>query len=165
MDMSACHHQADHAPSDASIAEALVWAEARCVAQGHRWTPPRKQVFELLIRQGAPAKAYDLMAAYKSSTSAKPTTIYRALEFLEEVQLAHRIPSLNAYVACNHAPEDHAAAFMICDCCGGAQEFSPKLDRSALKAASEQGFTIQAVALEVRGLCEACSGRRATASA
>lgn len=163
--MSACHHHPEEVPSDASIKAALVWAEQRCLEQGHRWTPPRQQVFELLVRQGAPAKAYDLLAAYKGSTAAKPTTIYRALEFLEDLQLVHRIPSLNAYMACNHAPEDHAAAFMICDCCGRAQEFSPKLNRSALKAASDQGFTIHTVALEVRGLCETCNERKAAASA
>ena len=82
--------------------------------------------------------------------------IYQALEFLETLQLAHRIPSLNAYVACDSASADHTAAFMICDCCGGTQEFQPKLDKTALNAASEQDFAIKSMALEVRGLCHAC---------
>jgi len=56
---------------------------------------------------------------------AKPPTVYRALEFLERLGFAHRIESLNAYVPCRLDGESHRAAFLICDCCGAAQEFEP----------------------------------------
>ena len=154
----AAHCQHDAVPSLApdALARAMADAEARSLANGQRWTEPRRRVLELLLKQGAPVKAYDLMAAYGDGEAAKPTTVYRALEFLESLHLAHRIPSLNAYVACDHVAGDHHAAFMICDCCGGTQEFQPVLDKSALNAASKQDFTIKSVALEVRGLCHAC---------
>jgi Fur family zinc uptake transcriptional regulator len=152
-----CEHGASQALTSEAVLEAMHKAEARCLAEGARWTPPRQRVFELLLKQGAPIKAYDLMAAYGDGAAAKPATVYRALEFLETHQLAHRIASLNAYVACDHRAQDHTAAFMICECCGSTEEFEPVLDRSALRAASAQGFAIKAVALEVRGLCQACS--------
>jgi Fur family zinc uptake transcriptional regulator len=153
-----CHHDSLHGLAPDALAKAMHDAETRCLAQGLRWTAPRRRVFELLLRQGAPVKAYDLMAVYGEGDegAAKPTTVYRALEFLESLQLAHRIPSLNAYVACGHASGEHTAAFMICDCCGGTQEFQPALDKIALRTASDQDFAIKSVALEVRGLCHAC---------
>lgn len=155
---SHCHHESSPPLAPEALAKALAEAEVRCLAHGLRWTPPRRRVLELLLREGAPVKAYDLMAAYREEdgAAAKPTTVYRALEFLETLQLAHRIPSLNAYVACDAEAGDHTAAFMICDCCGGTQEFQPTLDTSALSAASKQDFAITSMALEVHGLCHAC---------
>src|SRR5690606_22929917 len=98
-------------------------AEARCVRRGERMTDPRRRVLELLLASGEPVKAYDLIAAYGADgQAAKPPTVYRALEFLERQGLAHRIASISAYVACSHGERAHAAAFLICDCCGATEE-------------------------------------------
>ncbi len=54
-----------------------------------------------------------------------PITVYRALEFLRENGLVHRIESRNAFVACVHT---HAAGdlvvFLICERCGAVGEAS-----------------------------------------
>ena len=57
-------------------------------------------MLELLLEADGPLKAYDLIAAFgEGGEPAKPPTVYRALEFLERLGFAHRIESLNAYVA------------------------------------------------------------------
>ena len=111
------------------------------------------------MRAGGPVKAYDLIAAYAPGVApTKPPTVYRALEFLETLGLAHRIASLNAYVPCGQAEAVHAASFLICDCCGSAEEFEPGIDVLAHAAAQRSGFRPIAMALEVRGLCRSCAG-------
>ncbi len=150
-----CDHAVAHdEPHD--LQAALDRARERCSTGGQRWTAPRERVYELLLKAGAPVKAYDLMDAYQEGRAAKPPTVYRALEFLEHFGLVHRIASLNAYMACGSDDEDHAAAFLICDCCGSAEEFEPGRVTSASAAAAAHGFKARAIALEVRGLCQQC---------
>ena len=50
MQHMACEH--DHAPpaSEGAVAEALARAQSRSLEQGHRWTEPRRRVYELLLR-------------------------------------------------------------------------------------------------------------------
>jgi Fur family zinc uptake transcriptional regulator len=139
------------------VQTALRRAGDRCAAEGQRWTPTRQRVYELVLRAGAPVKAYDIMDLYREGPAAKPPTVYRALEFLEQVGLVHRIPSLNAYVACHGDVEAHAAAFLICDCCGSAEEFEPGPIETTTKAAMAHQFAVRSIALEVRGLCRRCA--------
>ncbi|MDO1559259.1 Fur family transcriptional regulator [Brevundimonas sp. 2R-24] len=136
---------------------ALAAAAARCEAVGQRMTAPRRRVLELLLKAGGPVKAYDLIGAYGTDGAAKPPTVYRALEFLESQGLAHRIASISAYTACTHDATDHAAAFLICDCCGATVEIAPP-DAAAMRRAAEgQGYRIQRTTIEAHGLCGACA--------
>ena len=59
-------------------------AERRCLEQGLKLTPQRRQVMALLLEQDDPASAYDLLDALqrRHQPGAKPPTIYRALDFL-----------------------------------------------------------------------------------
>lgn len=153
-----CHHpEHEHAGLHGhALKTALGQAETRCGEIQERLTPPRRRVLELLLGSDGPLKAYDLIAAFgQDGEPAKPPTVYRALEFLERLGFAHRIESLNAYVPCRMDGEGHRAAFLICDCCGAAQEFEPDI-AAQLKTAAPAGYEIQAVTLEARGLCPAC---------
>lgn len=156
--MDACgHDHADPRRSAASVARALEDAEARCLSDGERMTAPRRRVLELLLSAGEPVKAYDLIAAYgRDGESAKPPTVYRALEFLERRGLAHRIASISAYVACAHAGPDHAAGFLICDCCGGTTEVPAGAGPQLSGPAGELGFVIRHATVEAHGLCAQC---------
>ena len=158
---AACHHHDEEAPpglSGAALSRALCAAEVRCTEIQERLTAPRRRVLELLLAAEAPLKAYDLIAAFgETGEPAKPPTVYRALEFLERLGFAHRIESLNAYVPCR-IQGGHAAAFLICDCCGAAEEFEPDFGPQ-LAAAAAAGYAIRAVTLEARGLCAACRER------
>ena len=144
-----------------ALRHALSAAERRCQETQERLTAPRRRVLELLLQGDGPLKAYDLIAAYgEGGEPAKPPTVYRALEFLERLGFAHRIESLNAFVPCRldgQAPTEsgHAAAFLICDCCGAAEEFEPDF-APGRAAAVAKGYAVSSVTLEARGLCPAC---------
>ena len=153
-----CHHEEHSHPGLKGLAlrRALGAAEVRCGETQERLTAPRRRVLELLLGSDAPLKAYDLIAAFgEAGEPAKPPTVYRALEFLERLGFAHRIESLNAYVPCRIDEAGHRAAFLICDCCGAAEEFEPDFD-AQLASAARSGYAVRAVTLEARGLCPAC---------
>lgn len=163
MHVADCQHEDGAHPGLAGhdLRHALSAAERRCVGLKERLTAPRRRVLELLLVGDGPLKAYDLIAAYgDGGEPAKPPTVYRALEFLERLGFAHRIESLNAFVPCRldgQTPTDwgHAAAFLICDCCGAAEEFEPDF-APGRAAAAAKGYAVSSVTLEARGLCPAC---------
>ena len=154
----ACIHHDQHVHHGLGQVEldcALGSAETRCASVHERLTPPRRRVLELLLQANAPLKAYDLIAAFgREGQPAKPPTVYRALEFLERLGFAHRIESLNAYVPCR-LEGGHSAAFLICDCCGEAEEIAPDF-AAQIALAQAAGYTVRVVTLEARGLCAAC---------
>jgi Fur family zinc uptake transcriptional regulator len=147
--------------SGRALTSGLRTAEALCAAHGQKLTPARRRVLELLMQAGQPMKAYDLISAFSDKTgpgggAAKPPTVYRALEFLEREGLAHRIESLSAYVACTGEAGDHAAAFLLCDCCGRTEEIATPVDEALRSLAAGAGYSIRTVAIEAHGLCAAC---------
>ena len=157
-----CDHEHNHAAlAQGAIIHALDVAEGRCVAEGERMTGPRRRVLELLLQSGDPVKAYDLIARYgEDGQAAKPPTVYRALEFLERKGLAHRIASISAYVACTAGADaegkSHAAAFLICDCCGATEEVVPPVGQTFALAADAAGYAIERTPIEGHGRCPAC---------
>ena len=140
-----------------ALGHALADAEARCGGDGQRLTAPRRRVLELLLAAPGPVKAYDLIGAFGAAgESAKPPTVYRALEFLEKQGFAHRIESLNAFVACRLGDNPHAAAFLICDCCGATREVEPAGSAAFIASADGAGYEVQRLTIEAHGRCEAC---------
>ncbi|HZZ32636.1 MAG TPA: Fur family transcriptional regulator [Phenylobacterium sp.] len=139
-----------------ALEQALATADKTCAEFSEWLTPPRRRVLKLLLMAGTPSKAYDLIGAYQGDGRAvSPTTVYRALEFLEGMGFVHRLESINAYIACRAERRGHAAAFLLCKCCGGAEEFEPDL-RSERAAATTAGFKINRVTLEAQGVCRNC---------
>ena len=143
-------------PQDASAF--LAMAETIAAEKGQRMTPIRRKVLQLLVESDAPTKAYDLLDRLDGQGAAKPPTVYRALDFLQELGLAHKIESLNAYVACGHANHDHSAVFLICDRCGGAEELHSEGAVPALQSeTASAGFKLRSAVIEARGICRTCS--------
>lgn len=155
---SACdHHHHDGPPEAADVSRALGAAETRLTAEGERMTVARLRVLELLLAAGEPVKAYDLIARFgEDGQPAKPPTVYRALEFLERKGLVHRIASISAYVACTGGDSAHAAAFLICDCCGATEEVAASVVDSLDYAAAKAGYVIERTTIEAHGRCPAC---------
>lgn len=151
------HHHSDGPPKPAEVARAVAAAGARLTADGERMTAARARVLELLLAAGEPVKAYDLIARFgEDGQPAKPPTVYRALEFLERKGLAHRIASISAYVACASGDADHAAAFLICDCCGATEEVAAPVAEGLDRAALAAGYAITRTTVEAHGRCPAC---------
>lgn len=140
---------------------ALDRAEGVCRERGTRLTELRRQVLELVWRSHAPVGAYDILAALQAThPGAAPPTVYRALEFLVENGLVHRIESLNAYVGCDRPDKPHISQFLICTHCGAAAELAdPAIARTVAAQAEALGFLIESQTIELRGLCPSCRVR------
>ena len=111
-----------------------------------------------LIGQKKPKTAYEILEfIHKKDSSAKPATIYRALDFLCTNAFAHRIETDNTYIACNGEESPHVAQFLICLKCKKAIEFhSHKATIEISKRAKEEGFKITEEILEAKGFCQNC---------
>jgi Fur family transcriptional regulator, zinc uptake regulator len=147
-----------HQHGAAHRAKHIAEAEQICAEAGESLTPLRRRVLELLLDQTGPAKAYDLLPLLDTEqSSAKPPTIYRALDFLVRLGLAHRIESLNAFVACEVGACARSTIFLICEKCGGAEEFDAGHALVDLaEAAKRDGFAIRRTMIEASGLCSTC---------
>lgn len=137
----------------------LAEAETHCAAHGAQLTPLRRQVLELVLRAEQPLGAYALLDQLKASRAgAAPPTIYRALDFLLEQGLIHRIERLNAFVGCAAAGHDHSHQFLICRRCGTTQELHDHAAEAALAAAAaKRGFSPARMTVEVEGVCAGCA--------
>lgn len=153
----------DHAFSphahDHCVESALAQADELCRQRGVRLTELRRRVLELVWQSHKPMGAYALLDALaENGPRPAPPTVYRALEFLIEQRLVHRIASLNAYVGCSDPEHRHSAYFLICRSCGNVSELStsPALQEVIQAEAERQHFNIESQALEVVGLCQSC---------
>ncbi|NGQ90687.1 transcriptional repressor [Rhodobacter sp. HX-7-19] len=140
--------------------DVLARAEALANAQGARLTPVRRRVLEILLEEHRALGAYDVLQRLAAEGFGnQPPVAYRALDFLVENGLAHRIRRLNAFAACMHPGEAHAPAFLICRHCNHVAEAPAAAVRAALDgAAAEMGFLIERSNIEALGLCPACRG-------
>jgi Fur family zinc uptake transcriptional regulator len=148
------------APSTCERTEqALVQSEAFCRARGARLTPIRRRVLELLHGFDRPLGAYDLVEMLGSQGHRMaPITVYRALDFLIEQGLAHRLASRNAYIASSIFKNGRTAtAFLICEACGDVSEVtSPDVADSVVRVLREQGYQTRSRILEITGRCGHC---------
>jgi len=133
-------------------------AEETCVRNGARLTALRKHVLELVWASHAPIGAYALLDALNAGGQhAAPPTVYRALEFLRDQGLIHRVESQNAYIGCAHPDAAHTALLLLCTGCHRAAEFEDHgVDERLRRAASSRGFSVGRQTIEVEGLCPDC---------
>src|SRR5438552_16870775 len=141
--------------------DAMAMAELLCAQRGQRLTPIRRKVLAVLLATHKPLGAYEIVErlAVKGPRPA-PITAYRALEFLRENGLVHRIESRNAFVACvhNHDGGD-LVIFLICERCGAVGEVPGGAAAETLKASSRAaGFSPKSPLIEVPGICAHCWG-------
>jgi Fur family transcriptional regulator, zinc uptake regulator len=148
------HHHHDHGQ------DAMAAAEAHCAHRGLKLTDMRRQVFEALARTPQAMGAYDLIDALANRGNKRlaPISVYRALDFLLEAGLAHKIESRNAFVAC---PHQHGASevvvFMICDSCGRvAESTSDAVSKALASVARGMHFAPRGQVIEMHGRCAGC---------
>lgn len=141
------------------IGDALTAARQLCSERGVRLTALREQVLGLIWHSHTPLGAYTLMEmlAQASTRRIAPPTVYRALEFLLEEGLIHRINSLNAFIGCPSPTQKHQSHFLICQGCSVAVELDNRLLNQQLTAcAMDAGFSILSHSVEISGLCSDC---------
>ncbi|MGH6932247.1 MAG: Fur family transcriptional regulator [Dongiaceae bacterium] len=141
------------------IDAALGRAATVCGQRGARLTDLRQRVLELVWRSHAPIGAYRVLEELRrDGRNAAPPTVYRALDFLLQHGLIHRIESLNAFVGCTQADRTHVSQFLICTDCNGVAEIDdPAIGSAVARGASAAGFVVNRLTIEMQGQCPNCS--------
>lgn len=147
--------QHDH---DHCVERSLLAAEERCREAELRFTPVRRKVLEILLREHKALGAYAILDMLREAGFAsQPPVAYRALEFLTEHGFVHKIERLSAFVACAHPGENHSPAFMICRVCDAVAEAHAAPAKGILgHAARAAGFHIEKTVVEAEGVCPDC---------
>ena len=141
-----------------ALSHVMERAEMLCRERGVRLTEQRKTVFKLLCVSDKPLSAYELLDRMRGVVkNPAPPTVYRALDFLLEQGLVHKLESLHAYVGCAHPEHPHASQFLICDDCGEVAEVEdPSVVQSLKLAGKAVGFRAKRPVIEVLGTCAQC---------
>jgi Fur family zinc uptake transcriptional regulator len=139
------------------VSQALSNAEEICQRHHKRFTDLRRKILELVWRQHKPVGAYELLELLQEKGRAAPPTVYRTLDFLQELGLVHRLASLNAYVGCTVPGEPHDGQFLICESCQSLAEMDVSSITNAIEeSARESGFSPHRHTIEIMGLCPSC---------
>ena len=132
-------------------------ARKLCESRHRRLTTRRQQVLEILLQSHQPMGAYDILAQINrhAETQVAPPIVYRALEFLLEEGLVHRIECRNAFIGCVDPGHSGAAQFLICKGCEKVAELD-KPTTTLASEASRVGFVIDHSVVEITGFCADC---------
>ena len=138
---------------------ALQKAKSLCKTRNLRLTPIRESVLQLIWQSHRPLGAYKIIEQLSLVRGKRvlPPTVYRALDFLREVGLIHRLATLNAYIGCPFPDSAHSDFFLVCRVCGSVAECSTDaLNKTIQTTANRAGFVVEGQTVEVVGLCSPC---------
>lgn len=139
--------------------DAAIRAEDVLAKRGARMTALRRNVLRALMEEDRPVGAYQLFDRLKARDAASaPPAVYRALDFLVDVGMAHKLQSVNAYVGCACFEHAHDAHFLICgDCCAAEEVPTTKIREQVDQDARAKGFVVERMVIETVGLCAKCA--------
>lgn len=149
---------ADDHNHDGCVEKAMQNAERICRERGLRLTRQRKRVLQLVWNSHKPVGAYEILDGLnQDGQKAAPPTVYRALDFLIEADLVHRLDSLNAFVGCPDPDVPHTGQFLICQSCRTVTELGDRQTSELIEQrAARQGFVVLHQMLEIQGMCRNC---------
>lgn len=135
----------------------------KCKGNGTKLTAKRKLVLQQLIESDQLLSAYDIAARIKNNTDSHmpAMSVYRILDFLESVNLAHKLESQNKYLACRHIACQHShesPQFLICQNCLKVKEvdISKSIIDEIAEVADNDDFKLINPTLEIKGICQDC---------
>ena len=126
--------------------------------QGYKATKPRKLVLEVLEETEKPLSPYDIQEILRARDKyLNHVTIYRILDLLCRLNLAHKMLSSGGFVKCSLAAAEGCHRFLVCQDCGAIQEFTAKqLCQEEDEFAQNLGFHTKHHLSEFSGLCSHC---------
>jgi Fur family transcriptional regulator, ferric uptake regulator len=138
------------APAKAAAARRLIRAT------GERLTAPRAAVLAVLLEARTALTHHEIEAALAASVPVDRVTVYRVLDRLVALQLAHRIPGEDRTwrFRASRAPAHGPHAHFTCSRCGRTVCLEGVAVPPRVKL--PRGFVPQKVELTVQGLCAAC---------
>ncbi|NQY81290.1 MAG: transcriptional repressor [Candidatus Caenarcaniphilales bacterium] len=98
----------------------------------------------------SPYQIQDLLKEKGKSYSA--ITIYRVLETFMNINIIHKVHSINGYMKCGHE-HDHAHTLLVCKGCHNVIA----IEREEKNTKKVKGFKVEQIVDEVVGLCDTCN--------
>ncbi len=133
--------------------------------EGFKITKQRQMIVELLAKTEKALSPYDMRDTLKKQKiNADVVTIYRILETLEKLSLAHKVLALNGYIRCNTDEITKGKTlchhYLLCKNCHKVDEVEGEdLSKLEQKIAKTKLFQIQSHYLEFMGLCKNCRNK------
>ncbi|MEJ2123332.1 MAG: transcriptional repressor [Alphaproteobacteria bacterium] len=128
------------------------------MSHAHSLQGANRLILETLRQSNKPLGAYDLLSALGAHGVKNPPTVYRALKRLVTLGLAHRVASLNAYVACRREHKNHVVGFVVCRNCKHVEAFDDaSLDAVIQKLGNQRHFQTEQRVVELVGICQECA--------
>ncbi len=130
---------------------------------GLKITDPRKMIVNLLAKSNKALSPYEMRDLLKKQKiHADVVTIYRVLEILEQMSLAHKVLAVNGYIRCStNSLDTQCHHYLLCQKCRKVEEVEGEegenLQHIQQKIAKEFKFQISSHYLEFTGLCSECS--------
>lgn len=120
----------------------------------------RRAVIEFLGRQSCAVTAVDIDSALRAAgETVARATVYRTLEQLVELGLAHRLEvgqGSARYETVDPGGEHHH--HLVCDSCGDVLPFEdPELEKAIARLSRRVAFTVEEHEVVLRGACGACA--------
>ena len=145
------------------VTDVMAATEATCAEPGAAADGDPAQGAGNTARRTPAAGAYAILERLREfGHSSQPPVAYRALDFLTAHGFAHKIASLNAYVACANPTGCERPAFLICTDCDRVAETAAAISAAPVvaDAARSMGFAIKQEVVEAQGQCSSCVGHR-----
>lgn len=124
---------------------------------------PNKVICEVLTESDKPLGAYEILERVKVKGINGPPTIYRALDKLIKLGIAHRIASTHTYMMCKQGKEHHGESIVltVCNSCDNVDEIPNKALHDAFNHIRQSnGFRIHNEVVELVGTCRSCSEQK-----
>lgn len=122
-------------------------------------------VLSVLEESSIPLSAYTILERLSEHGLRAPPQVYRALDKLLDLGLAHKLASMNSFLACQHTQcgSHQVTSFAICDGCEQVSEIiNTEFERQLNSLAKDVGLQPTRSTIEIHGLCDQCSSSNPT---
>ena len=117
-------------------------------------------VLNVLEESSIPLSAYTILERLGEHGLRAPPQVYRALDKLLDLGLAHKLASMNSFLACQHTQcgSHQVTSFAICDGCEQVSEIiNTEFERQLNSLAKDVGLQPTRSTIEIHGLCDQCA--------
>lgn len=117
-------------------------------------------VLSVLEKSSIPLSAYTILERLSEHGLRAPPQVYRALDKLLDLGLAHKLASMNSFLACQHTQcgSHQVTSFAICDGCEQVSEIiNTEFERQLNSLAKDVGLQPTRSTIEIHGLCDQCA--------
>lgn len=124
-----------------------------------RLTPLRERVYHFVRHAKEKGiSAYQILELMKKyNPNAKPATVYRSLDYLQQAGIIVKIECCSKFVRKDNLSSEIMTLFMICSSCGTIiQHTDNNIDAYIEKNAMEYGCAVQKKNIEIRVICPDC---------